>query len=78
MTDEQGHLLDGYGYSADNPRWRDINDTGVYIGDVNGLYMYTKMIDGHPVDCMGCAQYHPCQNYKQYCERMKEMLLSGQ
>lgn len=67
MTDERGYILDRYGYTADNPRWRDINDSWVYVGNGGDLHAYIKVIDNQIMpDVQVFKEYRPCQTWRDY------------
>lgn len=70
-VDERGYRKDKYGYTADNPRWRDINDTWVYVGD-GTLHAYVKVIGNQVMpDVMVKNVYHPCQEWREYVKKQE-------
>jgi hypothetical protein len=72
MTDERGYIIDRYGYTADDPRWRDINDSWVYVGK-GGLHAYVKVIDGQIMpDVQVLTNYAPCQSWRDYMEKLEK------
>jgi hypothetical protein len=75
MIDERGYLIDRYGYSADNPRWRDINDSWVYVGK-GGLHAYVKVIDGQIMPDIQVLKYREPndQDLHEWIEKLKARL----
>jgi len=63
-------MLDRYNNQPGSTGWNQINDTWAYLGNVNGLHMYVKIVQGWPMpDVYGSPDYIHGISYKQVMDR---------